>query len=334
MSTLAFAITPGQLLFSKSSFVSRSTTRLHRRPRAVHRQCRDSIQAHLLRVGQAYDKANLDLFSEKVRGEWNGYEGNFDIETGAPQAVPDYYIPEQFVEWGIVPRGFESTHSVIVRGTKLYRKFFRVLPSVSLFADHVDLEEDFRELDLATEPAAHFFPDGSFATGPEKVCVRKDSLLDKWPAAELCLHDPRDGERNALHINVKFDFEKRELIDTLRAVVEKWNCVYCDGADIDGSSGFVEGWVSGDPFQPGALAGRWKSTSEGDERIVERNAPESLPSKHLFLPHGIDVAVLDSEGVDVQVGWLVDDATRIVLKRSFGQDGSVLSSQHIVEHRV
>ncbi|CDF37588.1 unnamed protein product [Chondrus crispus] len=334
MSTLAFAGSLSHLPLARPSLFCRTSTTLQRRPRAVQRQCPQSIRAHLVRANEPHDNSILESFAEKIRGEWDGYEGNFDSGTGAPEAVPDYYIPDQFVEWGIVPLGFESTHSVIVRGTKLYRKFFRVLPSVSLFADHVDLEEDFQQLDIAAEAGAHVFPDGSFATGPEKVCIKRESLLDKWPMAEMCLHDPREDVRNALHVKLKFDFEKRELVDSLRAVVEKWSCVYCDGANIEGSSGFVKGWVSDDPSHPSALAGSWKAVSAGDEQIVDRAAPQSVPSKHLFLPNGIDVAVLEGDGVHVQVGWLVDEATRVVMRRSFGQDGSVVSSQRIVEHRV
>lgn len=294
-------------------------------------------RATLIRAGSPPSAAEVEAFAEAIRGEWPGYEGTFDVQTGRATPVPDYYIPEQFAEWGLVPHGFESNHSITVRGTTLYRKFFRVLPAVSLFADHVDLEEDLSALDIAAEPALHVFPDGAFAAGPSPVCVAKTSALQKWPRVELCLRDPRDDRRVALHVHCSFDFEKRQLVREIRAVREQYSCIYCDGADIEGSSGYVEGWVIGPAGAPDALRGEWRVVGGSEERVITREAgaPES-PAKQLYLPDGVDVGVTDDEngGLVVHAGWLVDDATRVVMRRGFAADGSVRYSERLVEHRV
>lgn len=38
-------------------------------------------------------------FGAAVSGEFHGFEADFDPETGAAMTVPNYYIPEEFVEW-------------------------------------------------------------------------------------------------------------------------------------------------------------------------------------------------------------------------------------------
>lgn len=289
--------------------------------------------------GDALDPAVLAAFAEEVLGEWTGYEGVFCSETGSVLPVPDYYIPDEFVEWGLVPKGFASNHSIIVRGETLYRKFFRVLPTVSVFADHVDLEENFVVTNIAEESAMHIFPDGSFSGGPSPVCVERNSILDKWPAVDFCVRDPRPGADNkqAVHVRFAFDFAAAAMVDNVTVIHEKHTCIYCDGADIEGSSGFVEGWVVEEPSAPEHLTGEW--VVEGpEEKAVARpdGGPLAQPGKQIYLPKGIDVAVervKDGANIVARVGWLVEPDTRVVMTRSFDADGTVLSSQHCVEVR-
>jgi hypothetical protein len=47
-------------------------------------------------------------FGEAVKGEWVGFEADFDPDTGAALTVPNYYIPEEFEQWGLLPVGFET----------------------------------------------------------------------------------------------------------------------------------------------------------------------------------------------------------------------------------
>lgn len=268
----------------------------------------------------------LESFAEAVKGEWAGYEGEFD-PSGTPLTIPDYYIPEDFVSWGLEPKGFECTHSTIVRGTKYYVKHLRVLPAVSLFADHVDLETNFHIVDFAESNAAHCFPDGSYSGGPSPVVLDRKSILDKWPSADLTL---RIGKR-ALHCNVKFDFAKRCIVEKVRLVLEQYSCIYCDGADVEGSSGYVEGWPTYEKCSPTQLAGTW--CTHDANQVIREKGPDEQPGSCIYLPEGITVGVdeADDGGVRVWLGWLHEPQSRAILERIYSNQGVVVESRQSTE---
>lgn len=344
MSPLASAIPaflPALPLASRAPLVRRAASRRRPPTRASPRV----PLATLIRPGSSPTDADLAAFSAAVKGEWTGYEGTFDNTTAQVQAVPDYYIPEQFSEWNLIPMGFETNHSTIVREHTLYRKFFRILPTVSHFADHVDMEEDLDKLPLSGEHATAIFADGSFIAGMAKVLPERTSRLDKWPALSFSLRDPHADARRAVNLWVKFDFANRKFAAPVRVVLERWSCAYCDGADLDGSSGFVDGWTCGKAGHVAMLKGEWYVCSDPardftvqnpDDAVILRGDEEDARAA-LYLPEGIDVAVLDApngDGVIVRAGWLVDENTRVVLRRIYAPDGSVEGSEHFVERRM
>jgi hypothetical protein len=279
----------------------------------------------------------LESFAAAVRGEWTGFEASFDGE-GKPVKVENYYVPEEFIEWGIWPTGFISTHSVIVRGTTLYHKHFRSLPTVSHFGDHVELEDELTTFDVSgADPGFMAWADGSFSAGPAVVMTSHKSILDAWPVARMVLRH----EGKAVHVLVKFDFAKHELADDVRVFVERYSCIFCDGADIEGCSGNTPGFSDEDPMRPHHLAGDW--TVEGAPQPTKITRPKGglspVPNKHVYLPKGVDVGIhADSNssegGVAVHVGWLVDPATRIVMSRAFHGDGTVRMSYRHTETKV
>lgn len=314
------------------------------------------LVATIVKPGTEPAEEVLEQFSAAVAGEWTGYEGRFDGDTAKVQEIPDYYVPDQFLEWGLTPKGFETNHSVIVRGTQLFRKFFRILPTVSLFADHVDTEEEFSVIPLHSSEGEEknstaIFSDGCFVAGPGRVKPKRESRLDKWPSVSFCIRDARDGEKRAANIWLQFDFENRAFKNDVRAIVERWSCRYCDGADLEGSSGFIDGWVSETPGGADQLAGDWVvhgarlegggATAAAAAREEQQQQPvsrgEGLDARvALFLPQGLDVSIRDADegAVVLQAGWLVDEGTRVVLRRHFHSDGSVAYSQRVVEQRV
>lgn len=321
--------------------------------RHVHSyQCGRPV-ATIIKPETNFSDSDLESFSTAVEGEWPGYEGNFNSTTAAVNDVHESYIPEQFEEWGLKPRGFETNHSVIVRGDKLYRKFFRILPSVSLFGDHVDLEEEFNMTPLTsqgTDESLAIFPDGSFVTSKAKVTAVRTSKLDKYPSVSFSVQDARKTQRRCLNIWVCFDFEEQKFFKDIRVIIEKHNGDYCDGADMEGSSGFVEGWTSGKAGEPAQLKGEWvvhtassidpeDDASMSGEAIVLRG-DDVGDHVALFLPGGVDLAIKeDTSGIGegallVQAGWLVDADTRVVLRRSFRAEGTVAYSQRLVERRL
>lgn len=50
-------------------------------------------------------ESELSTFGDAVRGEFLGFEGSFDLDTGDPLDVPNFYIPEEFVEWQVCADG-------------------------------------------------------------------------------------------------------------------------------------------------------------------------------------------------------------------------------------
>lgn len=277
---------------------------------------------------------DLTPFSTAVRGEWTGYEGLFNAQTGTSVAIPDYYVPEQFSDWNVTPHGFECNHSVIVRDTKLYRKFFRIIPCVSQFGDHVDAEEELL-CDELTQSGVSTFDDGAFIICDNPVLTRMESKLDKLPVIQFYLRDPLADARRGLRVSFAFDFESAEARGEMRVVLEEWACVYCDGANMEGSSGYVEGWVMGERCNWNSLKGMWR-TDEGEN--VDRTNEKILKEMDslVYLPGGIDVSVgkLKDDGLVLQTGWLVNEDTRMILRRRLGCDGTIQNSERIVERRV
>jgi hypothetical protein len=189
---------------------------------------------------------------------------------------------------------------------------------VTIFGDHVDVEEELSIIDTAEEAGFYAFLDGSFSSGPASVVVDRKSELEKWPSAELVL---RNGP-HAARAKFTFDFSKAELVKPVHATVEKFSCAWCDGGDLEGSSGYVEGWANDPPMDPSALDGDWNTGG----------APAS-PRAQLYLPSGLDVGLVKAEngGCVLHVGWLVEPRQRVVLTRTYSADGKVVGSEKTEE---
>lgn len=299
-------------------------------------------RATLIGANERATSEQLDQFASAVRGEWRGYEGRFHAQNATVQPIPDYYVPDEFSEWGVRPNGFETNHSTIVRKDTLYRKFLRVLPTVTLFADHVDVEEDSTQILLTPtdDVSTAIFSDGSFVTGAPQVATRRESRLDKWPTLLLSVQDPRSNFRRSANVWVKLDFEHVKFADDVRVVIENWADEFSDSPELEGSSGFIDGWVSDSCTEPDVLAGRWVEDEgkdvgdNGDRHVITRSGHADEGMSRLLLPNGLDVSIHSHDGLTVQVGWLVDGDTRIIVCRRFAQDGAVEHSRRSVERRL
>lgn len=174
--------------------------------------------------------------------------------------------------------------------------------------------------DAEEEEGFYGFPDGSFCFGPAEVVVDRTSELQKWPKAELVL---RNGA-HAVRAKFVFDFAKGELVKPLHATVEKFSVKWCDGADLEGSSGYIEGWANEAAMDAAELDGDWNSGG----------AP-AAPRKQLYLPSGVDVGVqkADDGGCVLHVGWLVEPGRRLVLTRTYSSDGKTAGSTRVEELR-
>lgn len=229
--------------------------------------------------------------------------------------IPDYYIPEEFREWGIVPSGFECHTSVHAPGAVIRRKHIRVLPAVSHFGDHIDVEEDSLSVDVGARGVA-VFPDGCWAHGADVAGV-KEGKLGKWPRVHMFL---RDGGR-ACGVALRFDRVSGCVVDDVVVVMHDWVGEYADSGVMEGGSGYVSGWVD----RGGAVDvdGVWKA--ENGDTVVE--------SGGVALPAGVDVGARRGEdGCLVWAGWTAEEK-RLVLRRLYDDDGKLVYSERLALRR-
>lgn len=265
-------------------------------------------------------------FPSRTSGEWTGYESQFNLQ-GAPLPIPDYYVPEEFLEWNQTPYGFEVVHSIHVRPPHLHVKHLRVLPSVSVFGDHVDLEDSLHTYDMSL---SHNIPfqDGSFSVGPSPVVVKKESLLEKWPWAKMALRN----DNNGIQVAVKFDLHQVKFVQQIDMCVEKWTSEWSDGNNLEGGSGFVQGWAEEECMKPSMLEGTWE-THDGQK--LDRETIHVQDGKRVFLPRGVDVSIDKlHDHVQVTVGWLYHQDARMTLTRVYDQQGNVINVLQSTEHRL
>lgn len=276
---------------------------------------------------------DLEGFAKNIRGEWAGHEGRYKA-TGELVKVEESSIPEEFLEWGVDPLGFESNMSMIVRGgTKFYKKHFRILPTVSHFGDMVDLEETFNAWEIGKDGIL-VFGDGCYTAGAKKVKTRRESRLDKWPSVEFCMRwRSKDEVPRGVHVGLTFDFENGMLVEKVQVVQEKYDTDHCDGSNIEGSSGYIGGWTSDEHMSPDLLYGTWES----DRGIVKRSDGEVQleKGKALYLPRGLDISINKSDDeLQIQAGWLAEEGMRLILNRRYDSNGALIGATKVLERRV
>ncbi|KAA8494679.1 hypothetical protein FVE85_2920 [Porphyridium purpureum] len=281
--------------------------------------------------------ASVNLFAASYRGEWAGYECVFGKKTGEIQVLEEYELPDGFRELGVIPVGFESSNSCTVRGSMLYRKHFRILPSLCTFGDHIDIEEDLYAADLS-EPHCVAFLDGSYSLGHAKHDPEAPTYVSP-KKIEFGLMYPGESQTRQ-RITVRFGIHAGvgKIVSDPQVFLEHFEMDYCGGQVIQGGSGFTQGWGSEPLRDMSILDGTWKSLKDGT--LVERKAPILDPQATLVMPHGITISIEKppgSEAYHVQVGWLPDGQgthRSLITQKIDSKTGEFMAAVYDIEVKV
>eukprot|EP00189_Rhodosorus_marinus_P004388 CAMPEP_0113963268 /NCGR_PEP_ID=MMETSP0011_2-20120614/6411_1 /TAXON_ID=101924 /ORGANISM="Rhodosorus marinus" /LENGTH=315 /DNA_ID=CAMNT_0000975283 /DNA_START=102 /DNA_END=1049 /DNA_ORIENTATION=- /assembly_acc=CAM_ASM_000156 len=281
-------------------------------------------------VAPSTDAEFVEAFGKMVRGEWIGHEVSFDGTTGELEPLADGYIPEEFLNWGVMPTAFESNHSHILRGDTLYRKHTRIIPTVDHFSDHTDVEEDTFIHDI-NSAGFTLFDCGSYAFAPEKVIERK-SLLDKVPRIEVCLRDSVSDPGFRVVGVMRFDFSTGKFFKSQQLFHERYETDWSNGQFIEVGTGYRSEWGKTETTKEAHVSGLWRGEN-GSER--ETNLDADI-TQALLLPGGLFLLsdkTADGE-MELELGWLIDETTRITMATKYSAEGDLLGSTRNVERRV
>lgn len=255
-------------------------------------------------------------------------------------ASQDYYIPDEYREWGVDIPGFDTlTSTKCLANGDLLVKRTRALPSVGCEADAVVPEVSERTLAACDDCAVNGgFADGSMSCGParmEEGSVAPFSFTLAHPTSrsrvrvEFCAGDAPTGE--------------------LTMYVEKWDAEFCGGAILPGCGGAGQSFAGDAVLQPEKeLTGTWEvrgveygfgeGEGEPQERsyVLERTAATGRGEVTVALPKGVSVGFTTGEDGErlVATAWLVDEGTRVVTRRVYGREGKLKSVMRAVETRT
>jgi len=131
------------------------------------------------------DSLSKASFVMDATGLWAGWEASFSALSGEPQPIDEYYVSDDLVEWGQVPRGWQvlSLEGATdeAPGSAWSRQVFRVLPESGCAADNVAVAATSSAVDLSRA-----IP-GSWRPPPEDLRPVVLQTLDtgRWPSGEV-----------------------------------------------------------------------------------------------------------------------------------------------------
>lgn len=279
-------------------------------------------------------------FAKSVSGEWFGYECAFTVPHGKPMNIPERFVPDEFREWGVEIKGFDSLSSTNYTsdGTVLVKRT-RALPSVGCEADAVVPEVSEQSFSTRDRDSINCgFPDGSFSFGPASV---KKGVPQRW---SIALVNPKE---NRSRVRVEFGplFDRRGSVTVF---IEDWDSPFRNGEVLPGCGGRHQSFATDNVLQtPEELAGKWEvetfmyNCMAGEEGIgrfssvTERINSNVTDDLTIALPRGISVGITTDKSAaqTVVVGWLVESNLRVVNQRKHGPDGNLLSVSNSVETR-
>ncbi len=251
-------------------------------------------------------------------------------------------MPDEYRNWGVEIKGFESLTSSELVSSALRTKRTRVLPSVGCEADAVVPEtSEITTTGFGDTPESVGFENGSYSVGPLRI---SDDVAAK---SSFCLVEPDteiDKPRTRVRVECGDVLAGRGVLDIH---VEVWDAPFCDGAVLPGCGGSSVSFADAPPLDsarelPGiwAVSGiafenvgsEWRQTEI--DAVVERSSEEVGQYAAVALPKGISVnAAMKEDGAVVEVGWVSRPGVRSVVSRSYDELGFVNSIKWKVERR-
>eukprot|EP00190_Bangiopsis_sp_CCMP1999_P000107 CAMPEP_0198727540 /NCGR_PEP_ID=MMETSP1475-20131203/4427_1 /TAXON_ID= ORGANISM="Unidentified sp., Strain CCMP1999" /NCGR_SAMPLE_ID=MMETSP1475 /ASSEMBLY_ACC=CAM_ASM_001111 /LENGTH=306 /DNA_ID=CAMNT_0044489591 /DNA_START=68 /DNA_END=989 /DNA_ORIENTATION=+ len=295
-----------------------ATARLSDRTRAAHRR---SVQCMCAATPVTYQAGKSKVIARlaNVEGEWFGYEVSFSGRTGERQSIPEWYIPEEYLNWNMKVFGFDCVTSVLLEGSHMFIKRTRSMPTVGCEADAVIPEVQERQISLSPANGFVGFSNGSYSLGPVNYTSANQF--------ESVLH--ANGRRlRVIHSEVNGFQPATVFYDT-------WDSEFMDGALLPGC-GSKQARIedNGGINTVVDLTGRWARTgviwmADGDEKQIDDEVDLSEEVKRRSFPEDLTVHRIDTKDgmVRLEIAWRCDEDQRIVLVREHDESGSLRSEQ-------
>ena len=266
-------------------------------------------------------------FSARHAGEWSGSKVTFALDTGEVQPLPDVLVPEQFRAWDM--QIFDLQHQISCGSppspagdggeAPLSRRMRTLAPTAGCEADASTVVDDVRDALDPADARLVRFEDGSYALGPTSLAeAHLPGPANEGRGApfttEVALLRPGGDAGEApmrarvvasAHINPEGGLWGR----TFAVFLERWQGPWDRSASLD--------CACGSPLPP------W------GEKPANRDALAGFPPSDApttaVLPNGLSLASWShpSNGYTLEVGWCIDDATRLFLRRTYDPAGAL-----------
>ncbi|GJD09624.1 hypothetical protein Gasu2_38680 [Galdieria sulphuraria] len=208
--------------------INASSTNAKQRMRLGHK----IPDAHNVSTFPLKDKQQLlSTETPKIQGEWIGYSATYEIDSGKVVHVPEKWVPDAFIDWGVIVNGLEHMTSAVLDGDLLRIKETLILPKVGCEEDSVAV--DISEYQIPYKSVAFVpFPGGSFSYGPTSL-QGDGSRLDIL--THMAFSHSTESERwTRLGVTVSFETKRIHLVK------EEWNSEYNGGQSLIGCGGNIE----------------------------------------------------------------------------------------------
>ncbi|EME32200.1 uncharacterized protein Gasu_06120 [Galdieria sulphuraria] len=201
--------------------------------------------AHNVSTFPLKDKQQLlSTETPKIQGEWIGYSATYEIDSGKVVHVPEKWVPDAFIDWGVIVNGLEHMTSAVLDGDLLRIKETLILPKVGCEEDSVAV--DISEYQIPYKSVAFVpFPGGSFSYGPTSL-QGDGSRLDIL--THMAFSHSTESERwTRLGVTVSFETKRIHLVK------EEWNSEYNGGQSLIGCGGNIEAFDDDQRLDPSDL---------------------------------------------------------------------------------
>eukprot|EP00871_Galdieria_phlegrea_P005878 jgi/Galph1/778/GphlegSOOS_G5484.1 len=268
----------------------------------------------------------------KIEGEWVGYKASYNMETGKVEPVPEKWIPQAYMEWGVVVKGLEHMSSIKMERDKelIKMKETLILPKVGCEEDAVATEAALVEIPYQDHSFVPFL-EGSFSFGPS--LLNKDSMGDMLATMAYNDTEPGSTDKKISRIQMQICFATNRI----HLVKERWDGQYSGGESLIGCGGNIKPFDDDERLDPSDLLkfvkGKkltWSQSDNPDMMTSEQDTDSVVPwavKQILFdwyLPANTHVRCVfgENEYFCLQTGWLPNPSSYFLLSREYNRNGN------------
>ena len=251
-------------------------------------------------------------------GDYAGLFATFDYQTGKLIPVPEYYIPQELLDWGQAPCCLEQLVSEEIPGI---RHTVAVLPATGCAVDNLDTQksvETIDEIDLKSDDSnvwsiCQAFSSGRFERVRVEACFGRSEEEDEKPYRSRVSVDLQLSD----HDNVQIVNPVRVSIERQISEAPSGGTFANGGLDARSVSeylGPVLGSRQMQEFAAQEMANLcWEATAESSNGV----------GTQILFPGNFTVCYRskENEGLELEMGWIdAEKGTRAVARRMIGKD--------------